>query len=58
MVTGTTAKREPSKDGDEFDVLGSRQVHRYLKLAGSSSAIKRRIRRRERQAGKTEGRAE
>lgn len=35
-------------DGDEYDVICAKGVYKYLGRAGVSSAIKRRIRRRER----------
>lgn len=41
-------------DGDEYDVICAKGVYKYLGRAGVSSAIKRRIRRRERRDGKVQ----
>lgn len=45
--------RLPTKKADEDDVITAwRRMYCYLQRAGVTSAIKRRIRRRERRAGK------
>jgi hypothetical protein len=47
--------RIPFKSGDEQDVLtGARKHYCWTKRAGATSAVKRRYRRRERQAAKIE----
>lgn len=35
-------------DGDEYDAICAKKIYKYLGRAGVSSAIKRKIRRRER----------
>lgn len=51
-------RRLPVKDEDEFDVVtGWRRVRTTFKRAGAASKEKRRIRRRERRAGKREEQA-
>ncbi len=47
-------RRLPVKDGDEQDVTEGRSVYTWLKRAGAAAKTKRRIRRRERRAGKRE----
>lgn len=47
-------KRAKLKRADEYDTVCARHWYCYLQKAGATSAIKRRIRRRERQQGKAE----
>jgi hypothetical protein len=42
--------------GDEQDVIEGRRHYCYLQRAGAAAEIKRRMRRRERRAGKAEAR--
>lgn len=52
-MTSDTYPRVPAVDGDEVDVTGSwRHVHAWCDRPGSTSAVKRRMRRRERRLAK------
>jgi len=50
-------RRLPVKDGDEQDVTEHRAAYVWTKRPGATSKTKRRIRRRERRAGKREAQA-
>lgn len=49
-------RRAPVKDGDEQDTVEARRSYVWLRRAGQSDKTKRRIRRRERRAGRAEAR--